>query len=194
MRRSFWSAVALSMVALAFPQAGFAQAYPDKPIRVIVPATPGGTSDIFARAIARKLQDAMGQPVLVEYKPGAGTNIGSDYVAKSAPDGYTLLINGITLATNPSLYANMPFDPAKDLSPIIELAEMLNVVTVHPSVPATCRRSCWRSRPAPKSPTWPTRAMRRLRRTISAATCKWVLSIFRLRCSSSRAASCGHWR
>ena len=140
MRRSFWSAVALSMVALAFPQAGFAQAYPDKPIRVIVPATPGGTSDIFARAIARKLQDAMGQPVLVEYKPGAGTNIGSDYVAKSAPDGYTLLINGITLATNPSLYANMPFDPAKDLSPIIELAEMLNVVTVHPSVSATTLR------------------------------------------------------
>lgn len=81
-----------------------------------------------------KLQEALGKPVIVEYKAGAGTNIGSDYVAKSAPDGYTLLINGITPATNPSLYPNMPFNPAKDFAPIIEVAEMLNVVTVHPGI------------------------------------------------------------
>ena len=74
--------------------------------------------------------------MIVEYKPGAGTNIGNDFVAKSAPDGYTILINGIPLATNPSLYANLPYNPAKDFAPIIEVAEMLNVVTVHPSVPA----------------------------------------------------------
>ena len=73
--------------------------------------------------------------MVVEYKPGAATNIGTDLVAKSAPDGHTLLINGITLATNPMLFANLPFNPSKDFAPIIEVAEMLNVVTVHPSVP-----------------------------------------------------------
>ena len=140
MRRHFLCVLALVSAVLVLPHAALAQQYPVKPVRIIVPATPGGTSDIFARAIAQKLQDALGKPVIVEYKPGAGTNLGSDYVAKSAPDGYTLLINGIPLATNPALYANMPFDPAKDLAPIIEVAEMLNVVTVHPSVPANSMR------------------------------------------------------
>lgn len=140
MRRHFLCVLALVSAVLVLPHAALAQQYPVKPVRIIVPATPGGTSDIFARAIAQKLQDALGKPVIVEYKPGAGTNLGSDYVAKSAPDGYTLLINGIPLATNPALYANMPFDPAKDLAPIIEVAEMLNVVTVHPSVPANSIR------------------------------------------------------
>ena len=139
-RRHFLSALASALAWTALPEMAVAQqtsgAYPNTPVRIIVPATPGGTSDIFARAIAQKLQDAFGKPVVVEYKAGAGTNIGSDYVAKSAPDGYTLLINGITLATNPSLYPNMPFNPAKDFAPIIEVAEMLNVVTVHPGIPA----------------------------------------------------------
>ena len=120
----------------AWSQSGF----PSKPIKIIVPATPGGTSDIFARAIANKLQDSLGKPVVVEYKPGAATNIGTDLVAKSAPDGHTLLINGITLATNPLLFANLPFNPARDFVPIIEVAEMLNVVTVHPSVPVNNMR------------------------------------------------------
>ncbi|NBX53891.1 MAG: tripartite tricarboxylate transporter substrate binding protein [Betaproteobacteria bacterium] len=114
--------------------------FPTKPVKIIVPATPGGTSDIFARAIAHKLQESLGKPVVVEYKPGAATNIGTDFVAKAAPDGHTLLINGITLATNPLLFANLPFNPSKDLSPIIEVAEMLNVVTVHPSVQANNMR------------------------------------------------------
>ena len=113
----------------AWSQSGF----PSKPVKIIVPATPGGTSDIFARAIANKLQESLGKPVVVEYKPGAATNIGTDLVAKSAPDGHTLLINGITLATNPLLFANLPFNPARDFAPIIEVAEMLNVVTVHPA-------------------------------------------------------------
>lgn len=135
MRRLFLLAMFPIWGVSAVPFSALAQQFPSKPVRIIVPATPGGTSDIFARAIALKLQESLGKPVIVEYKPGAGTNIGSDYVAKSAADGYTLLINGITLAVNPSLYANMPFDPAKDLTPIIEIAEMLNVVTVHPSIP-----------------------------------------------------------
>lgn len=136
MRRGFLVTFVSLLASAVLPAAGFAQQFPTKPIRIIVPATPGGTSDIFARAIGRKLQEALGQPVLVEYKPGAATNIGSDYVAKSAPDGYTLLINGIPLATNPVLFPNLPFDPLRDFAPIIEVAEMLNVVTVHPDVPA----------------------------------------------------------
>lgn len=136
MRPFFHLATLLLTAALALPEAVHAQPFPNKPLRIIVPATPGGSSDVLARAIGLKLQDALGKPVLVEYKPGAGTNIGNDFVAKSAPDGYTLLINGIPLATNASLYTNLPYNPAKDFAPIIEVAEMLNVVTVHPSVAA----------------------------------------------------------
>lgn len=135
MRRHFILAIASIVSGAAFAQTADIQSYPTKPVRIIVPATPGGTSDIFARAIGQKLQDALGKPVIVEYKPGAATNIGTDYVAKSAPDGYTLLINGITLSVNPALYPGLPFDPTKDLAAITEVAEMLNVVTVHPSVP-----------------------------------------------------------
>ena len=136
MRRHVLFAFASVVAGLALPFTAAAQPFPNKALRIIVPATPGGSSDVLARAIALKLQDALGKPVIVEYKPGAGTNIGNDFVAKSAPDGYTILINGIPLATNPSLYANMPYNPAKDFAPIIEVAEMLNVVTVHPSVQA----------------------------------------------------------
>ena len=136
MRRHVLFLIASLAAAAALPTAVLAQPFPNKPVRIIVPATPGGSSDVLARAIGLKLQDALGKPVIVEYKAGAGTNIGNDYVAKSAPDGYTLLINGIPLATNASLYPSLPYNPAKDFAPIIEVAEMLNVVTVHPSVPA----------------------------------------------------------
>ncbi|MBI2725216.1 MAG: tripartite tricarboxylate transporter substrate binding protein [Polaromonas sp.] len=135
MRRNFLIALAAVCGVSLVPQLALAQAYPTKPIRIIVPATPGGTSDIFARAIALKLQESLGKPVLVEYKPGASTNIGTDYVAKSAPDGYTLLINGITLSVNPVLYSSLPFSPTKDLAAITEVASLMNVVTVHPSIP-----------------------------------------------------------
>lgn len=135
MRRHFLLSAVSTLLGTALPGLALAQQYPSKPIKIIVPATAGGTGDIFARAIATKLQDALGQPVIVEYKPGAGTNIGGDFVAKAAPDGYTILINGLPLAANPALYASMPFSPSKDLTPIIEVAELLNVVTVHPSLP-----------------------------------------------------------
>ena len=133
-RRYLCFALTMAGTLAILPGAVNAQQYPTKTVRIIVPATPGGSSDVFARAIAQRLQETWGKPVIVEYKPGAGTNIGSDLVAKSAPDGYTLLLNGIPLATNPSLYANMPFSPSKDLAPIIEVAEMLNVITVHPDL------------------------------------------------------------
>lgn len=139
MRRNFFRSLACLGAFIAasttLPTA-FAQAWPAKPVRIIVPATPGGTSDIFARAIATRMQVQMGVPVLVEYKPGAATNIATDYVAKAAPDGYTVLINGITLAVNPALYPALPFNPAKDLAPVIEIGEMTNIVTVNPGVPA----------------------------------------------------------
>ena len=133
-RRYLCFALTMAGTLAILPGTVNAQQYPTKTVRIIVPATPGGSSDVFARAIAQRLQETWGKPVIVEYKPGAGTNIGSDLVAKSAPDGYTLLLNGIPLATNPSLYANMPFSPSKDLAPIIEVAEMLNVITVHPDL------------------------------------------------------------
>jgi len=130
----------LGSIALAGVTAAWSQGFPNKPVKIIVPAPPGGTADIFARALAQRMQTAMGQPFVVEYKPGAATNIGSDFVAKAAPDGYTLLLNGITLASNPALFAKLPFNPATDLAPIIEVASMVNVITVHPSVPAQSLR------------------------------------------------------
>ncbi len=133
MRRQVLMALAAATAACAMPSLALAQAYPSKPLRVIVPATPGGSSDIFARAMAKTMQASMGQPVIVEYKPGAATNIGTDFVAKSAPDGYTVLINAITLATNVTLYPNLPYNVLTDFAPVIEVAEIPNVITVLPN-------------------------------------------------------------
>lgn len=135
MFRSLFASLPLLAAAVVLPCTATAQVYPAKPVRIIVPAAAGGTSDIVARVLATKLQESMGKPFIVEYKAGAGTNIGNDYVAKAAPDGYTLLLNGIPLATNPVLYPNLPYDPMKDLVPIIEAAEMSNVITVNPKQP-----------------------------------------------------------
>ncbi|NBX61638.1 MAG: tripartite tricarboxylate transporter substrate binding protein, partial [Betaproteobacteria bacterium] len=103
-----------------------AQNYPVKPIKLIIPATTG-TSDVVARALAPRLSSALGQSVVVEQMPGAGTNIGNNFVAKSAPDGYTLLINGLPLVTNLALYSQLPYNPMTDLVPVIGLAEVNNV-------------------------------------------------------------------
>jgi tripartite-type tricarboxylate transporter receptor subunit TctC len=115
-----------------------AQQYPGKSIRIVVPFAPGGTSDILARAIGPHLTAAWGQPVIVENKAGANGNVGADYVAKSAPDGYTLLLSDVgALSINPSVYTNMPFDPAKDFSPIVMVSYSPHVLAVHPSVPVS---------------------------------------------------------
>jgi tripartite-type tricarboxylate transporter receptor subunit TctC len=114
--------------------------YPAKPVRIVVPAAPGGTIDIFARAIGQKLGEALGQPVIVENRAGGGTNIGNEAVAKAAPDGYTLLMGGVTIATNPSLYASLAYDPAKDLVPVSILVASGNVLIVNPAVAATSVR------------------------------------------------------
>jgi tripartite-type tricarboxylate transporter receptor subunit TctC len=113
------------------------QAWPSKPIRYIAVFAPGGTTDILARMIAPKLSEALGQPVVVENRPGAGGNIGADVVAKSAPDGYTILMGSIgTQALNASLYRNMPYDSARDFTPIALAIEAESLLALHPSVAA----------------------------------------------------------
>ncbi len=120
---------------LAAPRAQ-AQQYPNKPIRIVVPFAAGGTSDILARAIGPHITTAWSQPVIVENRTGANGNVGADYVAKSTPDGYTMLLSDVgALAINPSVYASMPFDPAKDFSPIVMVSYSPHVLAVHPSVP-----------------------------------------------------------
>jgi tripartite-type tricarboxylate transporter receptor subunit TctC len=116
-----------------------AQTFPSRTVRIIVPAT-AGSADVFARALAQRLAPALGQPVVVEQKPGAGTNIGNDFVAKAAPDGHTLLINGLPLVTNQALYEQLPYNTMRDLAPVIEVAEVTNVITAHPSLPVSSLR------------------------------------------------------
>jgi len=121
----------------ALAQTSPAAAYPNKPIRLIVPFTPGGSTDILARAIGLELTKAWGQPVVIENVPGAGGSIGADKVAKASPDGYTLLMGHIgTLAVNPSLYPKLPYNAVKDFAPVAWVARVPNVLVVHPSVQA----------------------------------------------------------
>ena len=111
-------------------------AYPTRTIRIVVPFAAGGTSDILARAIGPKLTEAWGQAVVIENRTGANGNVGADFVAKSPPDGYTMLLSDVgALAINPSVYPNMPFDPVRDFAPVIMVAYSPHVLGVHPSVP-----------------------------------------------------------
>ena len=113
-----------------------AQSYPAKPIRFYTPYPPGGTTDILARIVGAKMHEAWGQPVVVEAKPGAGGNIGADFVAKSTPDGYTLLMGASgPLAINASLFSKLPYDPAKDFAPVVLSASVPLVLVAHPSLP-----------------------------------------------------------
>ena len=112
-------------------------AYPEKPVTLVVPWAPGGSTDILARAIAEQLTKSMGQPVIVENRAGASGNIGSNIVAKAKPDGYTLLIGSMsTHAMNPALIPNMPFKGADDFTPIALVANVVNTMVINPSVPA----------------------------------------------------------
>src|SRR6185437_8477281 len=125
------------LLSLPPPSLGAEQAYPSRPIRLVVPFPAGGPLDAVARAIGQKLSIAWGQPVVVDNRPGAGGNIGADLVAKSAPDGYTILEGALsTHAVNVSLYSKMPYDPIKDFAPITLVAVTPNVLVLNPSVPA----------------------------------------------------------
>ena len=124
---------ALMLVAAG---AGIAQSnYPNRPVRMVVPSSAGGGADIVARIVAPRLAERLGQQVVVDNRPGAGTMIGGEVVARSAPDGYTLLMGVSTLATNPVIYRNMPYDALRDFAPITEVASLPNILVVHPSVP-----------------------------------------------------------
>jgi tripartite-type tricarboxylate transporter receptor subunit TctC len=113
-----------------------AQAYPTRSIKIVVPATPGGAIDVIARMVGDKLTAAMGQPVVIENKPGASNNLGTDFVAKSVPDGYTLVICASSHATNKYLFKQMPFDPVADFEPIVFTHVVPLLLAVHPAVPA----------------------------------------------------------
>jgi tripartite-type tricarboxylate transporter receptor subunit TctC len=126
------------LLALLFASSAFAQSYPSKPIRLVVPYAAGGTSDILARQIGPKLTEVWNQPVVVENKTGANGNVGADFVAKSAPDGYTLLLTDVGgLVISASVYPQLPFNPSKDFSPVIMVAYSPHVLAVHPSVKAS---------------------------------------------------------
>ena len=109
--------------------------WPSKPVRLIVGYPPGGGTDLTARLVADRLSPALGQPIIVENRPGAGSNIAGELVAKSAPDGYTLFASAGAMSTNPSLYPNMAFDPIKDFAPVIGLALLPNVIAVNAALP-----------------------------------------------------------
>jgi tripartite-type tricarboxylate transporter receptor subunit TctC len=135
------AALALAMLAslaLAMLASGaHAQAWPAKPIKWVVPFAPGGTTDILARTIGDKLAIALGQPVIIENKPGAGGGVGADYTAKAPADGYTIMGGTIsTHAINASLYKSLPYDPVKDFAPITLIARVPNMLVVNPDVPA----------------------------------------------------------
>ena len=126
-----------ALLLLTASAGAHAQAWPSKPLRLIAPYAAGGPIDISARLLAPKLQEALGQPVVVENRPGAGGNIGADFVAKSAPDGYTLVIGAIaTHAINPWLFAGLPYDPIRDFRHIALIVQVPNVLVVNNELPA----------------------------------------------------------
>jgi tripartite-type tricarboxylate transporter receptor subunit TctC len=128
--------LALAALLLIAPVAAARADYPEKPIRFVVPLSAGGFNDQLARFIAQQLTNSLGQPVVVDNKPGAGTIIGTDLVAKAPPDGYTLLMASIPFVISPSLYQSVPFDVINDFTPITLAGSTPNVLLVHPSVPA----------------------------------------------------------
>src|SRR5215213_11837251 len=110
-------------------------AYPARPVRIIVPQSPGASTDLTARLIAQKLSPVLGQPVIVDNRPGAGSVIGTEVVAKATPDGHTLLVVASSLTLNPTLHKNLGYDPVRDFAPITQLSSFPNMITVHPTLP-----------------------------------------------------------
>src|SRR6186997_3630306 len=130
-----FAGLALAVAVLVSTQAA-AQVFPSRTVRIVVPATPGGAIDLIARSLAEKMTASLGQPVVVENKPGASNNLGTDFVAKSPPDGYTLVIIASSHATNKHMFKSLPYDPVKDFEPVVYTHVVPLLLTVHPSVPA----------------------------------------------------------
>jgi tripartite-type tricarboxylate transporter receptor subunit TctC len=131
-------AAVLALAAANATAAASARTYPDKPIRLIVPAAPGGASDLLARTIGPALSADWGQPVIVDHRPGAGGTIGTNVVAKARPDGYTLLmgnIGGLVIASG--IYPNLPYDAKRDFAPVSNIVDQPIILVAHPSLPAS---------------------------------------------------------
>ena len=135
-RRNFLSATGASALVAALPQNLLAQSYPNKPIKFVVGFAPGGATDVVGRLMAKKIGDALGQPIIIENRAGGSSNIGAEAVVRAAPDGYTFYVCAITSAINVSLFPKLPFDFAKDFEPVALFANVPNILVVHPSVPA----------------------------------------------------------
>ena len=135
MKNKFFIAAASACIMLALAPITHAQNFPNKPVRLVDPYAPGGSTSVVSQSLSKKFQEFSDQPMVIDYKPGAGSNIGSDIVAKATPDGYTVLIGTSSLAINPHLYRSMPFDPIKDLTPIAQLIRTPNVLAVNPALP-----------------------------------------------------------
>jgi tripartite-type tricarboxylate transporter receptor subunit TctC len=128
--------VGAALVASVMAGSAFAQEYPSRPVRMIVPFAPAGPTDVIARVMAQKLTETLGQNVVIDNRPGAGGNIGIGMVANATPDGYTVLVVSSSFVLNPGLYAKIPYDPEKSFIPISNLAASPNIFVAHPSVPA----------------------------------------------------------
>src|SRR5689334_3441023 len=136
MKRNRWISLG-ALILICAASGAWAQGYPTKPIRIVVGFPPGGGNDIIARLVGAKMQESWGEPVVIDNKPGANSIIAAEFVAKSAPDGYTLLVNATGgMSVNPVLYAKLPYDPLKDFVPISMVGSFPLVLAVNPSVPA----------------------------------------------------------
>lgn len=135
MRRFNYFLAALVVSVISTAEAA-ERAYPTKPIRLIVPYVPGGGVDFVGRTVAQKLSETWSHPVVVDNRPGGGTNIGSELVARAAPDGHTLLVGGVPNTVNMTLYKKLPYDVVRDFAPVSRLTTAPNILVVHPSVPA----------------------------------------------------------
>jgi tripartite-type tricarboxylate transporter receptor subunit TctC len=129
-------AFAIVCATLVAPPAAAADSYPERPIRLVVPFAPGGGTDVNARILADPFGKALGQTVVVDNRPGASSILGTDIVANSSPDGYTLLINSISITINPAVFKNLPFDITKDFTPISLVSDQPNIMVANPSLPA----------------------------------------------------------